>query len=53
MLVLAGKDSDTWTVEELDVSCEKMQAWVADWVRAQEDLRRDLVKRVREQRERV
>ncbi|CAN0328324.1 unnamed protein product, partial [Ascophyllum nodosum] len=37
MSVLAGKDGDAWTVEELD----------------QEDLRRDVVKRVREQRERV
>ena len=53
MSVLAGKDGDTWTVEELDVSCGKMQSWVAGWVREQEDLRRDVVKRVREQRERV
>ena len=53
MSVLAGKDGDAWTVEELDVSCEQMQSWVAGWVREQEDLRRDVVKRVREQRERV
>ena len=33
--------------------CEKIQAWVAGRVRGQEDLRRDVVKRVREQRERV
>ena len=51
--VLAGKDGDAWTVKELDVSCEQMQSWVAGWVREQEDLRRDVVKRVREQRERV
>ena len=51
--VLAGDDGDAWTVEELDVSCEKMQAWVAGWVREQEDLRCDVVKRVREQQERV
>ena len=53
MSVLAGKNGDAWTVEELDVSCEQMQSWVAGWVREQEDLRRDVVKRVREQRERV
>ena len=53
MSMLAGKDGDAWTVEELDVSCEQMQSWVAGWVREQEDLRRDVVKRVREQRERV
>ena len=53
MSVLAGKDGDARTVEELDVSCEQMQSWVAGWVREQEDLRRDVVKRVREQRERV
>ena len=53
MSVLAGKDGDAWTVEELDVSCEQMKSWVAGWVREQEDLRRDVVKRVREQRERV
>ena len=51
--VLAGEDGDTWTVEELDVSCEQMQAWVAGWVREQEDLQHDVVKRVREQRARV
>ena len=53
MSVLAGKGGDAWTVEELDVSCEQMQSWVAGWVREQEDLRCDVVKRVREQRERV
>ena len=53
MLVFAGEDGDAWTVEELHVSCEQMQAWVAGWVREQEDLRRDEVKCVREQRERV
>ena len=53
MSVLAGEDGDAWTVEELDVSCEQMQSWVAGWVREQEDLRRDVVKRVREQRERA
>ena len=53
MSVFAGKDGDAWTVEELDVSCEQMQSWVAGWVREQEDLRRDVGKRVREQRERV
>ena len=53
MSVLAGEDDDTWAVEELDVSSKYMQAWVADWVREQEDLRHDMVKRVREQRERV
>ncbi|CAM9582962.1 unnamed protein product, partial [Ascophyllum nodosum] len=53
MSVLAGKDGDAWTVEELDVSCEQMQSWVAGWAREQEDLRRDVVKRVREQCERV
>ena len=51
--VLAGKDGDAWTVEELDVSCEQMKSWVAGWVPEQKDLRRDVVKRVREQRERV
>ena len=51
--VLAGEDGDAWTVEELDVSCEQMQDWVACWVREQEDFRRDVVKRVRESRERV
>ena len=50
MSVLAGEDDDEWAVEELDVSCEHMQAWVAGWVREQEHLRRDVVKRVREQR---
>ena len=29
---------------------EQMQAWVAGWLREQEDLRHDVVKRVREQR---
>ena len=53
MSVLAGEDDDTWAVEELDVSSKYMQAWVADWVREQEDLRHDMAKRVREQRERV
>ena len=53
MSVLAGEDGDAWTVEELDVSCENMQAWVAGWVQEQKDLRRDVVKRVREQRARV
>ena len=53
MSVLAGEDGDAWTVEELDVSCEQMQSWVAGWVREQEDLRRDVVRHVREQRERV
>ena len=33
--------------------CEQIQAWVAGRVRGQENLRRDVVKRVREQRERV
>ncbi|CAM9669740.1 unnamed protein product [Ascophyllum nodosum] len=47
MSVLAGEDGDAWAVEELDVSCEQIQSWVAGW----EDLRRDVVKRVREQRE--
>ena len=27
--VFVGEDGDAWTVEELDVSCEQMQAWVA------------------------
>ena len=53
MSVLAEEDGDAWTVEELDVSCEQMQSWVAGWVREQEDLRRDVVKSIREQRERV
>ena len=53
MLVLAGEDGDASTMEKLDVSCEQMKAWVAGWVREQEDLRRDMVTRVREQRERV
>ena len=53
MSVLARGNGDAWTVEELDVSCEKTQAWVAGWVRKQEDVLRDVVKRVREQRERV
>ena len=53
MSVLAGEDGEARTVEELDVSCEQMQAWVAGWVREQEDLRHDVVKRVREQRARV
>ena len=35
------------------MSCEQMQSWVAGWVREQEDLRRDVAKRVREQRGRV
>ena len=26
MSVLARKDGDAWTVEELDVSCEQMQS---------------------------
>ena len=30
--VLAGEDGDAWTVEELDVSCEQIQSWVAGWV---------------------
>ena len=50
MSVLAGEDGDAWTVEELDVSCGQMQAWIAGWVGEQEDLRRDVVKRVCEQR---
>ncbi|CAM9711151.1 unnamed protein product [Ascophyllum nodosum] len=53
MSVLAGEDGGAWTVEELDVSCEQMQSCVAGWVQEQEDLRRDVVKRVREQGERV
>ena len=53
MSVLAGEDGDARTVEELDVSCEQTQSWVAGWVREQKDSRRGLVKRVREQRERV
>ena len=53
MSVLVGEDDDTWTVEELHVSCEKMQASVHGWVRDQEDIGRGVVKRVREQRERV
>ena len=53
MSVLAGEDGDAWTVEELDVSCEQMQSWVAGWAREQEDLRCDVVRRVCEQRERV
>ena len=35
------------------MSCDQMQSWVASWVREQEYLRRDVVKRVREQREPV
>ena len=35
------------------MSCEQMQSWVAGRVREQKDLRRDVVKRVREQRVRV
>ena len=38
MSVLAGEDGDAWTVEELDVSCEQMQSWLAGWVREQEYL---------------
>ena len=53
MSMLAGEDGDAWTVEELDVSCEQMQSWVAGWVQEQEDLRRNVVERVREQRKRV
>ena len=53
MSVLAGEDGDAWVVGELDVSCGQMQSWVAGWVREQEGLRRDVVKRVREKRERV
>ena len=53
MSVFARENGDAWTVEELDVSCEKTQAWVAGRVREQEDVLRDVVKRVREQRERV
>ena len=53
MSVLAGEDGDAWTVEEPDVSCEQMQSWVTGWVREQEDLRRNVLKRIREQRERV
>ena len=53
VLVLAGEDGDALSVEELDVSCEKVQAWVAGWVQEQENLLRDVVKHVREQRERV
>ena len=53
MSVLSGKDGDAWTVEELDVPCEKMQACFACWLGKQEDLWRDVVKHVREQRERV
>ncbi|CAN0217617.1 unnamed protein product [Ascophyllum nodosum] len=53
MSVPGREDGDAWTVEELDVSCEQMQSWVAGWVQEQEDLRRDVVKRVREQRERL
>ena len=52
-LVSVGEDGDAWTVEELDVSCEQMQALVAGWGQEKEDLRRDMVKRVRVQRERV
>ena len=51
--MLAGEDGDAWTVEELNVSCEQMQAWVAGWVRGQDDVRRDVVKRVHKQRARV
>ena len=53
MSVLTEENSDAWAVEELDRSCDQMQACGAGWVRKQEDLRRDLVKRVREQRDRV
>ena len=51
MSVLAGEDDDALTVEEVDAPCEKTQAWVAGWVLKQEDLRRDVTKRVREHRE--
>ena len=27
--VLTGEDGDAWAVEELDVSCGQMQAWVS------------------------
>ena len=47
------ENGNAWTVEELDVSCEKMQAWVAGRVREQDNVLHDVVKRVREQRERV
>ena len=50
MPVMAGEDNDARTVEELDVWCEQMQAWVPGWVQEQEDSRRDVVKHVREQR---
>ena len=35
--VLAGEDGGVWAVEELDVSCEQMQAWVAGRVREKKD----------------
>ena len=43
--VLAGEDGDA--------SCEQIQALVAGWVREKEELRCDMVKRVRVQRKRV
>ena len=53
MSMLAGKDGAALTVQELDVSCEQMQVWVAGWAREEEYLRRYVVKRVSEQPERM
>lgn len=38
--VLTGKAGDEWTVDELDASCEQLQAWLVVWVREQEKLLR-------------
>ena len=51
--VLAGEDGDAWAMEELDISCEQIQALIAGWVQEKEDSRRDVVKRARVQGERV
>ena len=32
MSVLVGEDGEAWAAEELDISCEKIQAWFAGWV---------------------
>lgn len=40
-------------LEELDVLCKQMKAWVAGWVQEEEELRRGVMERIRDKCEHV
>ena len=50
--VFAGDEPDGWRVKEEGFSPEMMQKWVAGWVTVQEELRREVLERVRAARDR-